>query len=219
MMLPVCALGEHPGGKDYFGADRAVGDQIIASLPAVQVGVQAQRDLLGRVVRYLVGEAGIRQLLDIGSGLPTAENVHEIAQRIDPRTRVVYLDNAPVVLTHAEAILADNADNKVTFVAEGDLRDPEGILADPDVRAHLDFDQPAGLLLCGILHYILDEEDPAEIVATLCRALAPGSYVFIHHMLDSQDPASATLRAAMEKGARAFQVPDVCTDRGAVRRA
>ena len=89
------------GGKDNFAADRAVGDQIIASLPAVQVGVRAQRDLLGRIVRYLVGEAGIRQLLDIGSGLPTAENVHQIAPAIDARTRVVYLDNAPVVLTHA----------------------------------------------------------------------------------------------------------------------
>jgi len=112
------------GGKDNAAADRAVGDQIIASLPAVQVGVRAQRDLLGRVVRYLVGEAGIRQLLDIGSGLPTADNVHQIAQRIDPATRVVYLDNAPVVLSHARAILAGNT---ATFVAEGDLRDPAGI--------------------------------------------------------------------------------------------
>src|SRR6266699_1015318 len=94
------------GGKDNFAADRAVADQIITQLPAVQVGVRAQRDLLGRVVRYLVGEAGLRQLLDIGSGLPTAENVHEIAHRIDPATRVVYLDNDPVVLAHARALFA-----------------------------------------------------------------------------------------------------------------
>jgi hypothetical protein len=107
--------------KENFAADRAVGDQIIASMPAVQVGVCAQRDVLGRAVRYLVGEAVIRQLLDIGSGLPTAENVHEIAQRIDPETSVVYLDNAPVVVSHAQAILAYD---KVTFAAEGDLRDP-----------------------------------------------------------------------------------------------
>ncbi len=185
------------GGKDNFAADRAVAEQIIAQLPAVQVGVRAQRDLLGRVVRFLVGEAGIRQLLDIGSGLPTAENVHEIAHRIDPATRVVYLDNAPVVLSHAEALLADN---QVTFAVEGDLRDPAAILGDPTIRKQLDWDQPIGLLLCGILHYILDEENPAGVVATLYRALPAGSYVFIHHMLDSEDPASATLQAAMQRG-------------------
>ena len=170
------------GGKDNFAADRAVGDQMIASLPAVQVGVRAQRDVLGRVVRYLVGEAGVRQLLDIGSGLPTAENVHEIAQRVDPATRVVYLDNDPVVLSHARALLADD---KATFAVEGDLRDPAGILAHPEVRKHLDWEQPIGLLLCGILHYILDEENPAELVATLYDALPSGSYVFIHHLLDA----------------------------------
>src|SRR5580658_1146396 len=132
------------GGKDNFAADRAVGDQMMASLPAIQLGVRAQRDVLGRVVRYLVGEAGLRQLLDIGSGLPTADNVHEIAQRVDPGTRVVYLDNDPVVLAHARALLADE---QVTFVAEGDLRDPEGILANPDIRKYLDWDRPIGLLL------------------------------------------------------------------------
>jgi hypothetical protein len=185
------------GGKDNFTADRAVGDQMIASLPAVQVGVRAQRDVLGRVVRYLVGEAGLRQLLDIGSGLPTAENVHEIAQQVGPATRVVYLDNDPIVLSHAKALLADD---KVTFVADGDLRDPAGILANPDVREHLDWDQPIGLLMCGILHYVLDEENPADIVATLYEALPHGSYVFIHHLLELGDPASATLQAQMKAG-------------------
>jgi S-adenosyl methyltransferase len=185
------------GGTNNFAADRAVGDQLVASLPSVQIGVRAQRDLLGRVVRYLVGEAGIRQLLDIGSGLPTAENVHQIAHRIDPATRVVYIDNAPVVVSHAQAILADDT---VTFAAEGDLRDPAGLLASPAVRVHLDWNQPIGLLLCGILHYVLDEENPAAVLDTLYRALPAGSYVFIHHMLDSQDPASATLQAAMQKG-------------------
>jgi S-adenosyl methyltransferase len=185
------------GGKDNFAADRAVADQIIAQLPAVQVGVRAQRDVLGRVVRFLAGEAGIRQLLDIGSGLPTAENVHEIAQQMEPATRVVYLDNDSVVLSHARALLADDL---VTFAVEGDLRDPAGILADPEVRKHLDWEQPIGLLLCGILHYILDEEKPAELVTTLYDALPSGSYVFIHHMLDSEDPASATLQTAMQQG-------------------
>jgi hypothetical protein len=185
------------GGKDNFAPDRAVGDQMIATLPEIQLGVRAQRDVLGRVVRYLVGEAGLRQLLDIGSGLPTADNVHEIAQRADPATRVVYLDNDPVVLSHARALLADE---QATFVAEGDLRDPEGILANPDIRKHLDWDRPIGLLLCGILHYVLDEENPAEVTAALYDALPPGSYVFIHHLLDTEDPATATLQEQMRSG-------------------
>ena len=185
------------GGKDNFAADRAVGDQMIASLPALQVGVRAQRDVLGRVVRYLVGEAGVGQLLDIGSGLPTADNVHEIAQRIEPATRVVYVDNDPVVLSHARALLADD---EATFVADGDLRDPAAILDHPAVHAHLDWDQPVGLLMCGILHYILDDEDPAGLTATLYRALPPGSYVFIHHLLDTEDPATSTLQEQMRAG-------------------
>jgi S-adenosyl methyltransferase/Domain of unknown function (DUF397) len=145
------------GGKDNFAADRAVGDRMLTSIPAVQLGVRAQRDVLGRVVRYLVGEVGLRQLLDIGSGLPTADNVHEIAQRIDPATRVVYLDNDPIVLSHSEALLVDD---KSTFVVEGDLRDPVGILAHPDMRKHLDWEQPIGLLMCGILEVAAD---PASV--------------------------------------------------------
>jgi hypothetical protein len=185
------------GGKDNFAADRAVGDRMLASIPAVQLGVRAQRDVLGRVVRYLVGEVGLRQLLDIGSGLPTADNVHEIAQRIEPATRVVYLDNDPIVLSHAEALLTDD---KSTFVVDGDLRDPAGILANHDVREHLDWEQPIGLLMCGILHYVLDEEQPADVVATLYHALPSGSYVFIHHLLALEDPAAAVLQEQMRTG-------------------
>jgi hypothetical protein len=123
--------------------------------------------------------------------------VHQIAQLTDPDTRVVYLDNDPIVLTHAQALLADD---KATFVADGDLRDPEGILGHPVVRGQLDWDQPVGLLMCGILHYILDEEKPAELTRTLYRALPPGSYVFIHHLLDMEDPAAATLQDQMRSG-------------------
>ncbi len=185
------------GGKDNFAADRALGEKIIALLPAVQVGIRAQRALLGRVVRYLLEEAGITQLIDIGSGLPTADNVHEIAQRIAPSTRVVYVDNDPVVLAHANALLADNT---ATIVVDGDLRHPAGIVKHPDVRRHLDWDRPIGLLLCGILHHILDEEQPAELVEALCRPLPSGSYVFIHHLLDGDDPAIADVQAALQKG-------------------
>ena len=185
------------GGKDNFSADRVIGDRMLASIPAVQLGVRAQRDVLGRVVRFLVGKVGLRQLLDIGSGLPTADNVHEIAQRIEPATRVVYLDNDPIVLSHAEALLADD---KSTFVVDGDLRDPAGILANPDVRKYLDWEQPIGLLMCGILHYVLDEEHPADVVATLYHALPSGSYVFIHHLLALEDPAAAVLQEQMRTG-------------------
>ncbi len=185
------------GGKTNFAADRQVGERIIAQLPDVQVGVQAQRAVLGRVVRYLVGEVGLRQLLDVGSGLPTSDNVHEIAQRIAPSTRVVYVDNDPVVLAHSRAILADDAS---TFVERGDLTKPASIVGNAAVRADLDSGRPVGLLLCGIMHYVLDEERPAEIVAELVDALPPGSYVFIHHLLDTGDPAAAELQAQMLKG-------------------
>jgi hypothetical protein len=185
------------GGKNNFTADREVGDQIIARLPEVQVGVQAQRAVLGRVVRFLVGEAGVRQLLDVGSGLPTSDNVHEIAQRTAPGTRVVYVDNDAVVLAHARAILSDETS---TFAERGDLLDPASIVTSPAIRAHLDWNQPIGLLLCGITHYVLDEENPERLVAELAEALPSGSYLFIHHLLDTGDPAAAELQEQMLKG-------------------
>ena len=185
------------GGKDNYGVDRAVGDRIIATEPTIRLGVSAQRAVLGRVVRYLVDDAGLRQLIDIGSGLPTAENVHQIAQRIEPKCRVVYVDNDPIVLSHARALLADDV---VTIAVAGDLREPDALIADPEVRAHLDFSQPMGLLLCGILHHILDSEDPRGLTEALVAALPSGSYVFIHHLLDSGDPAAAEVQAIMQAG-------------------
>jgi hypothetical protein len=185
------------GGKTNFAADREVGDRIIAGVPEVRAGVRAQRAVLGRVVRYLVGEAGVRQLLDVGSGLPTADNVHEIAQRVNPATRVVYLDNDSVVLSHAEALLADGTS---TFVVRGDLLFPASIVHNPVVRAHLDWTAPIGLLLCGIVHYVLDSEEPAALVAALADALPAGSFIFIHHLIDTGDPSAAELQAQLLKG-------------------
>jgi SAM-dependent methyltransferase len=185
------------GGKDNYAVDRAIGERLIASAPTIQIGVRAQREVLGRVVRYLVGEAGLRQLIDIGSGLPTAENVHQIAQRIEPACRVVYVDNDPVVLTHARALLADEV---ATIAVAGDLREPKAILGNPAVREHLDWDKPIGLLLCGILHHILDSEHPRELAQTLCDALPSGSYVLIQHLLDSGDPATAKIQSVMQAG-------------------
>jgi hypothetical protein len=187
------------GGKDNFAADRAVGQRIIAGLPEVQVGVRAQRAVLGRVVRYLVGEAGLGQLLDIGSGLPTSDNVHEIAARVSPqaRPRVVYVDNDPVVIAHARALLSDSVNS---FAEPGDLLAPSSIVGSQAIREQLDWGRPIGLLLCGIMHYVPDEDRPAELVAELVDALPSGSYVFIHHLLDTGDPAAAELQAQMSKG-------------------
>jgi hypothetical protein len=186
------------GGKDNFAVDRTYGQRIITTMPGIESGVRAQRALLGRVVRYLVADAGIRQLLDIGAGLPTEENVHQIGQRVDPATRVVYVDNDPVVLSHARALLAENP---AVAVANGDLRDPAGIIEHPVVRAHLDWTKPIGLLLSGILHQMTDDERPARLTAHLIDALPPGSYVFIQHLLDLDNPAAAQLEHFM---ARAF---------------
>jgi hypothetical protein len=185
------------GGTTNFAADRAVGDQIVAALPDVQVGVRAQRAVLGRVVRYLAGQAGIRQFLDIGSGLPTADNVHQIARRASPAARVAYVDNDPLVVSQAAALTAGDP---ATLVTAGDLLRPAGILASPAVRAHLDFRQPVGLLLCGILHYIPDDADPAGLVAALAGALPAGSYLFIQHLLASENAAHAEVQAAMQAG-------------------
>jgi len=184
------------GGKDNFAVDRIYGQRIAATMPGIEAGVREQRALLGRVVRYLVGNAGIRQLLDIGAGLPTAENVHQIAQRVDPAARVVYVDNDPMVLSHAKAVLAENPR---TVVAEGDLRDPAGIIGHPVVSAHLDWSRPIGLLLSGVMHQIMDYEQPARLTGELIEALPSGSYVFIHHLLDLGDPAAVQLKELMTR--------------------
>jgi hypothetical protein len=184
------------GGKDNFAVDRIYGQRIAATMPGIEAGVREQRALLGRVVRYLVGNAGIRQLLDIGAGLPTAENVHQIAQRVDPAARVVYVDNDSMVLSHAKAVLAENP---LTAVAEGDLRDPAGIIGHPVVRAHLDWSRPIGLLLSGVMHQITDYEQPARLTGELIGAMPSGSYVFIHHLLDLGDPGVVQLKEFMTR--------------------
>ncbi len=182
------------GGRDNFAIERSYGERIIASVPEVPAGVQAQRAVLRRVTRYLVADAGIRQLIDIGTGLPAEDNVHEIAQGVDPATRVVYLDNDPVVVLHAKARLAENP---AIIAVQGDLRDPAGITGNPAVRAHLDWNRPIGLLMCGVLIHVMDDEGPAELTAALIDALPSGSYVFIQHLLDVDHPATARMKQFM----------------------
>src|ERR1700735_5052908 len=164
------------GGKDNFSADREFARRAMELAPKAPLSAQNNRAFLRRVVRYLVGELGITQLIDIGSGLPTAGNVSEVAHQINPRVHVVYVDNDPVVYTHSKALLSDpvNAD-----IINADLRDPDDILADPTPARLTDSAQPVGLLLLAVLHHVQDRDDPVGIAARLRDAMPAGSYLAI----------------------------------------
>ncbi|MFJ5231769.1 SAM-dependent methyltransferase [Kitasatospora sp. NPDC088391] len=167
------------GGKDNFPADRAAAEQVVALSPLVRISAQANRAFLQRAVR-LLAESGVRQFLDIGTGIPSAGNTHEIAQSVDPSARVAYLDNDPIVLVHGRALLAGAEPGSVS-VLQADLREPKAILADPAVRDLLDLDRPVALQLFAILHFIDDADDPYAIVRTLVDALPSGSYLALSH--------------------------------------
>jgi len=166
------------GGKDNFAADREVGDLAIKAYPDIRSSVRANRAFLRRTVRYLTAEAGIRQFLDIGTGLPLTDNTHETAQAIAPQSRVMYVDNDPVVLAHARALLTSGPQG-VTGYLDADARDPDTILA--QASSLLDFEQPVAVMLVALLHCIDDADDPSGLVATLMRAVAPGSFLVISH--------------------------------------
>jgi SAM-dependent methyltransferase len=188
------------GGKDNFPADRALAEAIIQQVPTMRTQIRAQRAFLGRAVRYLVREAGIRQFLDVGTGIPTAGNVHDVAQEIAPETRVLYVDNDPIVLAHSRALLRHTPEGQLAFIL-ADLRQPEAILNDPAVDKVLDLGQPVGLVLIGIMHHLRDQDDPRRIVATLVNALAPGSYLVLTQSSPDFDPeAMRGLAAASEQG-------------------
>ncbi|SEN15707.1 SAM-dependent methyltransferase [Nonomuraea pusilla] len=165
------------GGKDHFPADRAAAEKILEVAPELRAAARANRAFLGRAVRFLAAQ-GITQFLDIGTGLPTQGNVHEVAGEVAPGSKVVYVDRDPVVLVHARALLTGRGD---TAVIEGDLRRPEEILKNPDVLGLLDFSRPVGVLLVAILHFIEESDRPDEIIATLRAAMAPGSYLVLSH--------------------------------------
>jgi hypothetical protein len=178
------------GGSHNFLADQDAARAIAAVQTNVRMSARANRAFLGRAVRFLAAN-GIRQFLDIGSGIPTEGNVHEIAQRADPDSRIVYADVDPVAVAHSKAILDGN---KGAAVIEADLREPLAILQNAAVRDMIDFDRPVGLLLVAVLHFIGDSEEPWRLVATLRDALAPGSYLAICH--GTSEGAPAALRAA-----------------------
>jgi len=166
------------GGKDNFAADRAAGDQAIQAFPNIPLSARANRAYQARVVRFLAGEAGVRQFLDIGTGIPTANHTHQVAQSVAPESRVVYVDNDPVVLLHARALLASHPAGATDYV-DADLRDPQKIL--DDAARLLDFRRPVAVMLMAILQHIDDEHDPYAIVAALMGAVPPGSYLALSH--------------------------------------
>jgi SAM-dependent methyltransferase len=166
------------GGKDHFAADRAAGDEAIQAYPDMHSSVRANRAFLRRAVRFLAAEAGIRQFLDIGTGLPSANNTHEVAQAIAPESRIVYVDNDPVVLAHARALLTSGPRGDTGYL-DADARDTGKILT--EAAQLLDFSQPVAVMLVAVLHVIGDEDDPYQLVARLMRAVVPGSYLVITH--------------------------------------
>ncbi|MGY1451703.1 SAM-dependent methyltransferase [Streptomyces sp. SS8] len=165
------------GGKDNYEVDRAVGDQITAILPDVPRLARASRALLGRAVRYLVTEAGVRQFLDIGTGLPTVDNTHDIAQRLAPESRVVYVDNDPLVLAHARALLTSSPEGTTEYI-HADLRDPETIIR--RAASALDLTRPVALLLMGIMEFVTDDDEAYGIVRRLMAALPQGSHLVLY---------------------------------------
>jgi S-adenosyl methyltransferase len=180
------------GGQDNFAVDREAAEQALAAYPGLRRGVQAQRAFLGSAVGYLAGTVGVRQFLDIGTGIPTANNTHQVAQAADPDTRVVYVDNDPIVLAHARALLTGS--RGTTSYVDADLRDSETILT--RAAALLDFRQPVAVLLIGVLQLIPDSDDPHGIVARLMAAVPSGSWLAVFH------PASDILADKIGEAAR-----------------
>jgi O-methyltransferase involved in polyketide biosynthesis len=184
------------GGKDNLAVDREIAARVAEVAPLVVAAVRANRAFVRRATAFLA-ESGLEQYIDLGSGLPTGENVHEIAGRIREDARVAYVDNDPVVQVYARALLADSGR---TIVVEGDVRDPERLLADPDLLAHIDFRRPVAVILAAILHFVPDEQDPARIIRVFREVMAPGSALVITHAVEGRHDDGAGVR----EGARIY---------------
>ena len=200
------------GGKDNFAADRAAAEAGLRANPNSRIPPRENRAFLGRAVRYLAGEAGISQFLDIGTGIPTSPNVHEVAQAVEPQARIVYVDNDPIVLTQARALLTTGPQGRTAYI-DADLRDIDAILGSPDLQRTLDLSQPVGLLLIAVMHFIPDEDDPWALAARLLAALPSGSYLALSHLTGDFDPAAwAGVVAVYRRSGVTMQVrpkPDV----------
>jgi S-adenosyl methyltransferase len=173
------------GGKDNFAADRAAGEQSIAAYPDIALSARANRAFLRRVVHFLAGEAGIRQFLDIGTGIPSANNTHEVAQTVAPDSRIVYVDNDPVVLVHARALLTSSPQGATDYI-DADLRSVDQIIA--AAASTLDFSQPVAIMLMAILQHLSPADDPCGVVARLVAAVPSGSYLTLSHPAKDIEP-------------------------------
>ncbi|WP_199180329.1 SAM-dependent methyltransferase [Verrucosispora sp. ts21] len=173
------------GGKDNFAADREAAEQVLAYMPELVQSARFNREFLGRAVRHLVAEAGVRQFLDIGTGLPTANNTHEVAQSVAPETRVVYVDNDPMVLVHARALLTSDPQGATDYI-DADVRQPDHILT--EARRTLDFTRPVAIMLLGILNFVVDDAEATRIVRRLVEALPVGGYLVISHPTREVNP-------------------------------
>src|ERR1700729_1571718 len=187
------------GGKDNFAADRELGEQTLEAYPSLVFSVRANRAFLARAVRFLAGEAGIRQFLDIGTGIPTANNTHEVAQRIAPDSRIVYVDNDPIVLSHARALLRSSPQGACAYL-DADLRDPDAILT--AAADTLDFGQPVAIMLIAVVHFIGDDAQASEIISRLTAAGGPGSYLVSSHVGGDIDAEQQTERGGRDAPVR-----------------
>jgi hypothetical protein len=176
------------GGKDNFASDRAAAQSLLDSMPETPLMARDNRELIRRAVRWLVAEAGIDQIIDIGSGLPTAGNVHELARDVHPGVRVVYVDVDPIVLAHGRAILAGDED---TEVIQADIREPDGIFGDEATQRLIDLDRPVAVLVSSLLHHLGDDEDPVGVIRAIVDRLPSGSYVLVANFVDPGDDARA----------------------------
>ncbi|CND72838.1 S-adenosyl methyltransferase [Mycobacterium tuberculosis] len=186
------------GGKDNYEVDREMGRMVEEIMPGFVQAARMTRQFTGRAVRYLAAEAGIRQFLDVGTGLPTADNTHEVAQRVAPESHIVYIDNDPMVLAHAHALLTSTPEGATTYV-DADLHQPDEILK--AARQRLDFDRPIALMLMGVLGHIDPYERTRDIVATLVDALPSGSYLALADADNTHPPFVESMRAYAESGA------------------
>jgi S-adenosyl methyltransferase len=195
------------GGKDNFAADREAGDRALAAYPNLVIAVRANRAFLARAVRFLVGDMGIRQFLDIGTGIPTANNTHEVAQEVAPDSRIVYVDNDPVVLSHARALLTSSPEGACAYV-DADLREPERILAAAADTLH--FSKPVAVMLLAVMQFVSDDAEAAQIVSQLVAACPPGSFLAISHPASDidADQTSETARRLNQSGPEQLRLRD-----------
>jgi SAM-dependent methyltransferase len=184
------------GGKDNYPVDREVGEIFIQKFPGAVRIAQDNRACLVRAVTYIARDLGVDQFIDLGSGLPTADNVHQVAQRINPAARVAYVDNDPIVLAHGRAMLEENENTKVVAA---DIRHPAQILDDPELLGLIELNRPVAVVASAILHHLLDSDDPLGVIRAFTAVTPPGSCLFVSHFRALADPESAALEAVMLK--------------------